>query len=52
MKLILRIANVFPLFLAFLLVGTVWKLGWQHLAANSKSKVAQAIAGAAAYQWP
>ena len=51
-KLILRITNVVPLFMAFLIVGTVWKQGWQHLGANAKSRVIQAIAAAGAYQWP
>ena len=51
-KLILRISNVIPLFMAFLIVGTMWKLGWQHLGANVKSRAGQAIAAAAAYQWP
>ncbi len=50
MKLILRITNVVPLFMAFLILSTVWKLGWQHLAVNSKSRAAQALAGAAATQ--
>ena len=50
MKLILRISNLFPLFLALLIVNTVWKLGWQHLGANAKSRWAQAVAGAAAFQ--
>lgn len=51
-KLILRLENTVPLFMVFLILGTVWKLGWQHLGANSTSKVAQAFAGAAATQWP
>lgn len=50
MKLILRISNVVPLFMAFLILSTVWKLGWQHLGASAKSRWAQAIAGAAATQ--
>jgi hypothetical protein len=52
MKLFLRIGNLFPLFVALLIVGTSWKLVWQHLAARSRSRFWQTIAAAAAYQWP
>lgn len=51
MKLILRISNLFPLFLALLLVGTAWKLGWQYAASKSSAKWVQSLAGGAAYQW-
>ncbi len=50
MKLILRISNLVPLFMGLLIVGTVWKLGWQHLAANSRAAWVQSLAGAAAFQ--
>ena len=52
MKLILRIWNVVPLYMAFLILDTVFKLGWQHLGANVKSRFGQAIAGAMAWQKP
>ena len=52
MKLILRISNLFPLYLALLIVNTAFKLGWQHVAANAKSRWVTALAGAAAYQAP
>jgi hypothetical protein len=52
-KLFLRFVNLLPLFAAFLIVGTLWKLGWQHVASRARhGSVASAIAGAAAYQWP
>lgn len=52
-KLFLRLVNLIPLFAAFLIVGTVWKLTWQHVASRARhGSVASAIAGAAAYQWP
>lgn len=51
MKLILRIGNLFPLFLALLLLDTAWKQGWQHLAARTQpGSFWNTIAGAAAYQ--
>lgn len=49
MKLILRIANIWPLFLALLLLDTAWKVSWQHLA-NTSSPILRALAGAALYQ--
>lgn len=49
MKLILRIGNLFPLFLALLILSTGWKIAWQH-AAKSSNSVVRALAGAAAYQ--
>lgn len=53
MKLFLRFVNLLPLFLAILLVGTVWKLLWQHVAVNAKrGSIGASLAGAAAYQWP
>lgn len=53
MKLILRIGNVFPLFLAFLLIGSVWKLGWAQVAAwGGPNSLAAKFAGAALTQWP
>lgn len=52
-KLFLRFVNLIPLFCAFLILGTLWKLGWQHVGAKAASgSVASALAGAAAYQWP
>jgi len=48
-KLLLKIANVWPLFMAFLILDTAWKLGWQH-AALSSSPIVQKLAGAALYQ--
>jgi hypothetical protein len=53
MKLALRLVNLMPLFMALLIVGTVWKQLWQHVAASTgPGSVWSAIAGAAAYQWP
>lgn len=52
-KLFLRLVNLLPLFAAFLIIGTLWKLSWQHVASRARrGSAAQAIAGAAAYQWP
>lgn len=53
MKLFLRFVNLLPLFFAILIVGTFWKLIWQHVASNAKrGSVAASLAGGAAYQWP
>lgn len=53
MKLALRLVNLVPLFMALLIVGTVWKQGWQHIASKAApGSFLAAIAGAAAYQWP
>jgi hypothetical protein len=50
-KLILRLVNLFPLFVALLLVGTLWKLVWQHVAHSARrGSVASSFAGAALYQ--
>jgi hypothetical protein len=52
-KLFLRFVNLLPLFAAFLILGTLWKLTWQHVASKARQgSVGAAIAGAAAYQWP
>jgi hypothetical protein len=48
-KLLLRIANVWPLVVAFLILDTAWKLAWQH-AAISSSPLLQKLAGAALFQ--
>lgn len=51
MKLILRIGNLFPLFVALLIVGTVWRQVWEHVAARAGSQsVLGKLAGAALYQ--
>lgn len=50
-KLFLRLVNLVPLFAALLIVGTGWKLFWQHVAANARrGSVLSALAGAAFYQ--
>lgn len=49
MKLILRIVNLWPLFMALLILSTAWKQVWQHAAA-SNSPILQKLAGAALYQ--
>jgi hypothetical protein len=50
-KLFLRIANLLPLFAALLIIGTAWKLAWQHVAARARrGSFASALAGAASYQ--
>lgn len=49
MKLLLKIVNVWPLFVAFLILDTAWKLTWQHVAL-SPNPLAQKFAGAALFQ--
>ena len=53
MKPILRLVNVFPLFLGFLIIGSVWKLFWGSFVMPrvSTTGVAAKIAGAALLQW-
>ena len=53
MKPILRLVNVFPLFLGFLIIGSVWKLFWGSFVMPrvSSTGVAAKIAGAALLQW-
>ena len=48
-KLFLRIANLWPLFMALLILDTAWKIAWQH-AALSSSPIVQKFAGAALFQ--
>lgn len=53
MKPILKLVNVFPLFLGLLIIGTAWKLFWATLVVPrvSPSGVWAKIAGAALVQW-
>lgn len=48
-KLILRISNLWPLFLALLILDTAWTTGWRYVA-RSSSPFLQALAGAALVQ--
>lgn len=50
MKLILQLRNLFPLFLALLILNTAWKQVWQHIAARGGTGVLAKFAGAALYQ--
>ncbi len=51
LKLILRIANIWPLFLALLILNTAWKIGWHYVAARSGGGgFAAKLAGSALYQ--
>lgn len=50
-KPILRIVNLFPVFLGLLILGTVWIQGWQKVAAATPSgSVLNRLAGAALTQ--
>ena len=50
-KRILHIANLFPLFLGLLILSTLWKQAWQHVANRAPSgSTASKLAGAALYQ--
>lgn len=52
MRLLFRLETIAPLFIAILLLGTLWKQTWQHVAARSQpGSVLSRLAGAAAYQW-
>lgn len=53
MKPILRLVNVFPLFLGFLILGSTWKLFWGSLVIPrvNPAGVIGKIAAAALVQW-
>lgn len=50
-KLILRIGNIWPLFLALLILGTAWKVAWHHVGNKAPAgSWLSKLAGAALYQ--
>ncbi len=54
MKPILRLVNVFPIFLGVLVIGSIWKLFWGSLVAPrvNLDGVIGKFVGAALAQWP